>query len=287
MVHIEPRISVEEVGSPLYHESIHFFLSRCLDTALAQRNLCNYIDIIGLEPRYSTKEGTHLRRIDSRHAPHSLFFVKTSPSRETFKSARHAKNADSEKKLKSPFVLPNRNTISYSFLYAMTVSCSIVRSLDKWHRALRKLSETPASTGMSTKTTPQKGAAARASAESNVVRACVKNAQLRFLAWKGDKVLGAAAAKAMTKVTGIQHQGDATALTSRVLSNRYFAENARTIFPNDIARIKFGVNTQDYNDRQWGTLMEAVVALIDEQGTPESEEAIASLAEWLLVNARR
>jgi hypothetical protein len=109
---------------------------------------------------------------------------------------------------------------------------------------------------------------------------------LKFLAWKGDKVLGAAAAKAMTKVTGIQEAGEATLLTSLALSNSFLAANSQMVLrPNKI--IKFDFDTVDYSDRQWGTLVEATVGAIHEKGTSESFEAIENLTEWLLGKARQ
>ena len=109
---------------------------------------------------------------------------------------------------------------------------------------------------------------------------------LKFLAWKGDKVLGAAAAKAMTKVTGIQEAGEATLLTSLALSNNFLAANSQTVLrPNKI--IKFDFDTVDYSDRQWGTLVEATVGSIHEIGTSESFDAIENLTEWLLWKARQ
>ena len=108
---------------------------------------------------------------------------------------------------------------------------------------------------------------------------------LKFLAWKGDKVLGAAAAKAMTKVTGIQEAGEATLLVSRALSNSFLAENSQTVLrPNQL--IKFDFETEEYSDRQWGTLVEATVGSIHEMGTLESYQAIENLTEWLLWKAR-
>jgi hypothetical protein len=109
-----------------------------------------------------------------------------------------------------------------------------------------------------------------------------------FLAWKGDKVLGAAAAGVMTKVTGIQDKGAASVLVNRALSNRFFAEHSPTLLPKAI--LLLDLDTVDYTDRQWGTLLESVVGALhdnnnDKNGTTEFDEAIVELAEWLLNTA--
>jgi hypothetical protein len=129
-----------------------------------------------------------------------------------------------------------------------------VASLEKWHRALSKL---------------------------DLVTPVVSHR--RFLAWKGDKVLGSVAARVVTRATGIQDCGNATRLVNYALSNRYFAENITIFLSAEI--IDLNTDAARGNDHHWGTVLESVVALVDQQGTPESDEALVELAEWLLKTA--
>lgn len=110
-----------------------------------------------------------------------------------------------------------------------------------------------------------------------------------FLAWQGDKLLGAAAARAVEKATDIRDPGDATRLLAKALSNRFFASHANTLLPDfPLGPTKNGhLDGTPYSQRQLGSMLEATVAQVSASSSPRSQsnEAISELAEWLIETA--
>ena len=110
-----------------------------------------------------------------------------------------------------------------------------------------------------------------------------------YAAFKGDKLLGAAAIKALMKnendannvlaENGGQQQqhsrGSATRLVSMALSNSFMAANVEMILPEYVEDAK------GLSDHQVGTMLEAAVAQVHEA----DEAAVLDLASWLITTA--
>lgn len=147
-------------------------------------------------------------------------------------------------------------------------------SLQKWHHALVQI--------------PNKDIVLPKVATTLSLSTSSSTDQL-FRAWQGDKLLGAAAARAVEKATDIRDPGDATKLISKALSNRFFATYATTLLPG----FPLGPDRDDerYSQRQLGSMLEAAVAEVADSSStsrgPSHHEAIAELAEWLVATANQ
>lgn len=118
-----------------------------------------------------------------------------------------------------------------------------------------------------------------------LVHSLSNSAEWRFSAWQGDKLLGFAAALAVEKVTDIRNPGDATILTAKALSNQFFATHAATLLPGFPVLInQVGV---PHSKRKLGSMLEAAVARVWSSGSLSPTEAIAELAEWLIITANQ
>jgi len=151
----------------------------------------------------------------------------------------------------------------------MKLSSVVLTPLQKWHRALARV--------------PHKE---RILPEGN-------SQQQLLYAWRGDKLLGAAAARAVLQTTSIRDAGDATKLVSKAVSNRFFASHVQTLLPKDIYPFYPDVGPR-YSNRQLGTMVEAAVAHVhetfDETNATDTDsvsgqEAIFELGEWLVAEA--
>ena len=135
-------------------------------------------------------------------------------------------------------------------------------TLNKWHHALRSI--------------PNKDHVLPGSAN-----------QL-FHAWRGDKILGAAAAAAVVETTDIRDPGSATSLVSKALSNHFFASHVETLLPQDIFPL-YSESSPRYSERQLASMVEAAVAHVHDSCSAASSDncqgAVSELAEWLLREA--
>lgn len=111
----------------------------------------------------------------------------------------------------------------------------------------------------------------------------------RYAAWKGDKLLGAAAVKVLEQnskatndmLVGASEEehgaGAVSVLTSTAFSNSFLADNVEHILPVYAQQDK----QQQLNDHQVGTMIEAAVAKIHDT----DEAAVLDLVAWLLKKA--
>jgi|AntRauTorckE5430_2_1112549.scaffolds.fasta_scaffold04864_2 dsRNA-specific ribonuclease len=96
-----------------------------------------------------------------------------------------------------------------------------------------------------------------------------------YNAWRGDKFLGAAAAKVLHYSGRTHTEGTATKLTAIALSNSFMAKHHGTLLPGLSSHIG------NLSEHGIGTILEAAVAEIFEANQP----AVDDLARWLLHKA--
>jgi len=96
-----------------------------------------------------------------------------------------------------------------------------------------------------------------------------------YNAWRGDKFLGAAAAKALKYSSRRHTKGTATKLTATALSNAFMAKHKDILLPG-LSR-----DIDSLSEHGIGTILEAAVAEIFEA----NQSAVDDLARWLLQQA--
>jgi len=107
------------------------------------------------------------------------------------------------------------------------------------------------------------------------------NKRRAFLAWYGDKVLGAAVGRVLKNHARINTSSRATACLNVAVSNWFLAANSKSILPEPIlgtvARSPFQLG-----EHNLGTTLEAAVAKVYET---DDHAAVEDLAEWLVEKA--
>lgn len=106
----------------------------------------------------------------------------------------------------------------------------------------------------------------------------------KFLAWKGDKILGAQAARVVVEHTNIRSAGGASTLIAKALSNDFFTSHIKILLPKDVCPLLHDISSSRRNSHKVGTILEAAVAEVG--NTQNGEAAIQDLSKWLIDAAR-
>mmetsp|Transcript_24748 Transcript_24748/g.68430 ORF Transcript_24748/g.68430 Transcript_24748/m.68430 type:complete len:295 (-) Transcript_24748:546-1430(-) len=149
--------------------------------------------------------------------------------------------------------------------WASAAAIRSIRSIKTWQRAVKQLKQIDHDNKVNT---PQ-------TSSSNTQS---------YAAWRGDKIIGAAAANAFDRqVNNLATAGNATRVVALAVSNYFFAKHASTLLPHLVTASKED-NNDNKSDRQLGTLLEATVFRVSQE-VEGQEEAIDDLATWLVEQA--